>query len=52
VDESGVIKTQTRMNNRSENDRSAWDALYNTTRNSNQYPTINNSDERYMNSEM
>jgi hypothetical protein len=31
VDESGMIVTQVGTHNRSENDRSAWNALYNTT---------------------
>jgi hypothetical protein len=31
-----MIRTQMRMHNRSENGRSAWDALYDTTRDRNQ----------------
>jgi hypothetical protein len=31
VDESGMIRTQMGMNNKSVNGRSAWNALYNTT---------------------
>jgi len=31
VDESGMIRTQMGTHNRSENGRSAWDALYDTT---------------------
>jgi hypothetical protein len=31
VDESGIIRTRMGTHNRSENGRSAWDALYNTT---------------------
>jgi hypothetical protein len=31
MDESGMIRTQMRTHKRSENDRSAWDALYDTT---------------------
>jgi hypothetical protein len=31
VDESGMIRTWMGMHNRSENGRSAWDALYDTT---------------------
>jgi hypothetical protein len=31
VDESGVIRTQMGMHNRSENGHSTWDALYDTT---------------------
>jgi hypothetical protein len=32
VDESGITTTQIGMHNRSENGRSAWDVLYNITR--------------------
>jgi hypothetical protein len=31
VDESGMIRTQIRAHSRSENGRSTWDALYDTT---------------------
>jgi hypothetical protein len=36
VDESGIITTQMGTQNKSDNGRSAWDALYDTSRNSNQ----------------
>jgi hypothetical protein len=35
VDESGVIRTQMGAHNRSENGRNAWEALYDTSCNSN-----------------